>query len=142
MLIVLAAAGSMATAKTLTPANRSHRFADGISVRLLSFDRGRHDGTPYTAWSLEVRNGSDSPVHLAPTTRCWTDLPPRRTGVVPAVDKAGRVAVHLRAGRVTSLRGACAMAADEGRFFYAVRLSQDYDSGISAPIVFHGKLPV
>ncbi|KIH97476.1 hypothetical protein LP52_18750 [Streptomonospora alba] len=141
-LVIILAAGCFAAVKVLTPADRTHRFANGVSVQLISFDRGRHDGTPYAAWSLNILNGSGSSIRLAPRTRCWTGLPPRRADTVPAVDKAGRVAVNVPPGTATTLRGACAMAAEEDRFLYSVRLSEDYDSGLGAPFAFHGKMPV
>ena len=122
----------------LVPADRSHEFANGVSVRLLSISHTHEGGEHRVTWENNVRNGTDSDITLDLTSTCRLGTPPRESGP-SGTALEGAQTLTIRSGWTEGWSESCP-SPDSGRWWvYTMRLDDPSGEHRFPPLTLAGR---
>ena len=123
----------------VVPADRSHEFANGVHVQLLSISHTREDGEHRVTWGADIRNGTESDLTLDLTTStCRFGAPPRESGPSRTALEGAETLVIPR-GHTGGWEESCP-SPDSGRWWvYTMRLDDPTGEHRFPPLTLAGR---
>lgn len=122
----------------LVPADRSHEFANGVDVRLLSISHTREGGEHRVTWYTDVRNDTGSDITLDLTSTCRFGAPPRESGP-SGTTLEGAETLFVPRGHTHGWRESCP-SPDSGRWWvYTMRLEDPTGEHRFPPLALAGR---
>lgn len=123
----------------VVPADRSHEFANGVHVQLLSISHTREDGEHRVTWEASIRNGTEADLTLdLATSTCRFGTPPRESGPSRTTLEGAETLVIPR-GHTGGWEESCP-SPDSGRWWvYTMRLDDPGGEHRFPPLTLVGR---
>lgn len=131
--------------------DETHDFGDGFSIGLSNIERriaedgynattGEEGALPYIAWTVEITNNSDAPVHTGSITSSCSVGDPLMEAEAPVLGESINPPEQLAAGQSGAWEEDCWADEDDTQLQWTLQFHDEESAELYPPITFSGEV--
>ncbi|WP_435108861.1 hypothetical protein [Nocardiopsis synnemataformans] len=131
--------------------DETHDFGDGFTIRIVDVERriaedgwnsttGEEGDLPYIAWTVEITNGTDAPIHTGSITSSCSVGDPLMESEAPVLGESINPPDQLAAGQSGAWEEDCWASEEDTQLQWTIEFYDENSAPLYPPVTFAGEI--